>query len=388
MSMISTIHYAMSIRRTNTNAFSPFRIINSSNSNPNNLSVAAAGRGFGDKTNKPNKKGSKESSTKQSQAPRLTSKTNISSEIDFEERLKAVRRSALEKKKAEEKREFGAIDYEAPISSDNKTIGFGTKVGIGVAVAVFGLVFALGDFLPSGSPNEDSAVVNDKLSEKDKAALQSRLKEFEATLSNSPRDPTALEGAAVTLAELGEYSKAASLLDDLTKEKPNDADAFRLLGEVKYELKDFDGSVAAYKSSAKVSEDIKFDVLRGLTNSLLAAKKPDEAVQLLLDCRDRLSSEDLSNKADSSPTDSQKLDPIQVELLLGKAYSDWGHVGDAIAVYDQLISTHPEDFRGYLAKGIILKENKNIGDAERMFIQARFFASDKAKALVDRYSRL
>lgn len=37
------------------------------------------------------------------------------------------------------------------------------------------------------------------------------------------------------------------------KEKPNDADAFRLLGEVKYELKDYDGSVAAYKSSAKVS---------------------------------------------------------------------------------------------------------------------------------------
>ncbi|KAK2437262.1 Tetratricopeptide repeat (TPR) superfamily protein [Trifolium repens] len=39
-----------------------------------------------------------------------------------------------------------------------------------------------------------------------------------------------------------------------------------------------------------------------------------------------------------------------VELLLGKAYSDFGHVGDAIAVYDQLISTHTDDFRGYLAK--------------------------------------
>ncbi|KAK2432225.1 Tetratricopeptide repeat (TPR) superfamily protein [Trifolium repens] len=320
--------------------------------------------------------------------PRLTSQLDI----DFEERLKAVRRSALDQKKAEQIKEFGPIDYDAPISLDNnnnnnKTIGFGTKLGIGVAVAVFGLVFALGDFLPSGSPNQDTAVVNDKLSDKDKAALQNRLKEFEATLSNSPRDPTALEGAAVTLAELGEYARAASLLDDLTKEKPNDAEAFRLLGEVKYELKDYEGSVVAYKDSAKVSEDIKFDVLRGLTNSLLAAKKPDEAVQLLLACRDRLSSEDFNKKSESSPTDSQKLDPIQVELLLGKAYSDWGHVGDAIAVYDQLISTHPDDFRGYLAKGIILKENKNIGDAERMFIQARFFAPDKAKALVDRYSR-
>lgn len=41
---------------------------------------------------------------------------------------------------------------------------------------------------------------------------------------------------------------------------------------------------------------------------------------------------------------------LQVELLLGKAYSDWGHVSDAVAVYDQLISSHPDDFRGYLAK--------------------------------------
>lgn len=41
---------------------------------------------------------------------------------------------------------------------------------------------------------------------------------------------------------------------------------------------------------------------------------------------------------------------IQVDLLLGKAYSDWGHISDAVSVYDQLISGHPEDFRGYLAK--------------------------------------
>lgn len=41
----------------------------------------------------------------------------------------------------------------------------------------------------------------------------------------------------------------------------------------------------------------------------------------------------------------------QVEMLLGKAYSTWeGHTGDAIAVYDNLISSYPDDFRGYLAK--------------------------------------
>lgn len=37
-------------------------------------------------------------------------------------------RSALEQKKAEEEKEFGAIDYDAPIESEKKTIGLGTKV--------------------------------------------------------------------------------------------------------------------------------------------------------------------------------------------------------------------------------------------------------------------
>ncbi|KAF7814619.1 superkiller protein 3 [Senna tora] len=310
-------------------------------------------------------------------------------DFEFEERLKAVRRSALEQKQAEEEKLFGAIDYDSPTSSDKKTIGVGTKIGVGVAVLIFGLVFALGDFLPSNSvsPTEEKAVVNNKLSEEEKASLQNRLKEYEAILRNSPKDPTALEGAAVTSAELGEYARAASLLDDLTKVKPSDADVFRLLGEVKFELKDYQGSVAAYKNSAMVSKDINFEVLRGLTNSLLAAKKPDEAVQFLLSCRERLNSGRTSNIAAGSTTESEQLDPVQVELLLGKAYSDWGHVSDAITIYDQLISTHPEDFRGYLAKGIILKENNNIGDAERMFIQARFFAPENAKPLVDRYSR-
>ena len=93
-------------------------------------------------------------------------------------------RSALKKKKEDDEKDFGAIDYDAPVEAEKKTIGLGTqvkfsavcafltckmiwltssstvyisliqfwydKIGVGVAVLVFGLVFALGDFLPSG----------------------------------------------------------------------------------------------------------------------------------------------------------------------------------------------------------------------------------------------
>ncbi|XP_059456052.1 uncharacterized protein LOC132186212 isoform X2 [Corylus avellana] len=333
-------------------------------------------RGFGTKknTNKvPTKSTTKQPGPVRTQAPGLSSRfdgksTNKALDLQFEERLEAVKRSALEQKKVDEVKEFGAIDYDAPVESEKK-IGLGTKIGVGVAVLVFGLVFALGDFLPSVSvsPTEDGVVVTNKLSEEEKASLETRLKDYEAMLINSPKDPIALEGAAVTLAQLGKYSRASSLLEDLTKEKPSDPDVFRLLGEVKYELKDFEGSATAYKSAQMVSKDINFEVLRGLTNALLAAKKPDEAVQFLLASHERLNSQNSNGEAEE--TTLQQVDPVQVELLLGKAYSDWGRISDAVSVYDRLISSHPDDFRGYLAKGITLKENGKVGDAERMFIQ-------------------
>lgn len=338
------------------------------------------------------------STTKQSgavptQAPRLLrsdgKSNNRAADIQFEERLEAIRRSALEQRKADVSKEYGSIDYDAPVESEQNKIGLGTKIGVGVAVIVFGLIFALGDFLPSGSISEEAAVVNNKLSEKERSILETRLQQYEATLRISPKDPIALEGAAVTLAELGEYTRAASLLENLIKEKPSDGDAFRLLGDVRYELKDYEGSATAYRSSATVSKTIDFEVLRGLTNAFLAANKPEEAVQVLLASRGRLAetSNNSDKKTERGTLETKlRVDPIQIELLLGKAYSDWGHISDAVSVYDSLISSYPEDFRGYLAKGIILKENGKLGEAERMFIQARFFAPEKAKALVDRYS--
>ncbi|KAK8349147.1 hypothetical protein V6Z12_A06G123700 [Gossypium hirsutum] len=228
----------------------------------------------------------------------------------------------------------------------------------------------------SVNPPEEAAVIDKKLSREQKAILETRLAQFEATLSTSPKDETALEGAAVTLTELGDYARATSLLQELAKVKTSDPEVFRLLGEVKYELKDYDGSAAAYKLSAAVSKDVDFEVLRGYTNALLAAKRPAEAVQFLLSSRECLNMErstrpDPMAESSKMETEAQNLDPIQVDLLLGKAYSDWGHVSDAVAIYDQLISSNPNDFRGYLAKGIILKENGNVGDAERMFIQAK-----------------
>lgn len=377
---------------------------------------ASSGRGFGtDFTNKkkikskkrrkdvelePSKVASGDSKNQEQWAPELgLGRENKSGKtvVDkvFLEKVEAVRRSALDKKKVEENKTYQAIDYDAPIESDKSTIGFGTRVGIGIAVVVFGLVFTLGDFIPYGSfsSNKESTVVNKQLSTEEKTKFERALKGFEEALVKSPNDPTALEGAAVSLVELGEYEKASDLLEKLVKVIPDKAEAYRLLGEVKFELRDYEGSSSSYRNALSSSDDIDFDVLHGLTNSLVAAKKPDQAVEVILSCRQKLNEKsqtqrtDLEAANDNGAQESQDIDLIQVDLLLGKAYSDWGHISDAVTVYDKLITEHPEDFRGYLAKGIVLKQNGKAGDAERMFIQAKFFAPETAKALVDIYAQ-
>ena len=47
-----------------------------------------------------------------------------------------------------------------------------------------------------------------------------------------------------------------------------------------------------------------------------------------------------------------------------------------------VLQSRPEDFRAYLAKGLLLQDQGRAGDAQRYFIQARFFAKEQ-KPLVD-----
>jgi Tfp pilus assembly protein PilF len=44
---------------------------------------------------------------------------------------------------------------------------------------------------------------------------------------------------------------------------------------------------------------------------------------------------------------------------------------------------YPEDFRPYLAKGLVLKQQGQKGDATRYFIQARYYAPSTSRGAVD-----
>ncbi|CAI6004672.1 unnamed protein product [Closterium sp. NIES-65] len=258
---------------------------------------------------------------------------------------------------------------------------------------------------------EGAAVLHAELGQYGQAA-QDQLKEFEGRLAATPDNREALEGAAVLHAELGQYGQAAQRLEQLSQVAPEDPEVQRLLGEVRFELGEYGASAAAYRRAIKISPVESLEVLQGLTGALLADNKPQQAVDELLAARQRVEA------AAGKEAEEQEgvADEVQVALLLGKAYAAWGRPGDAAAVYDGLIASRaddfrgylakvcsnikdaaavydgliasrPDDFRGYLAKGLFLKDNGNQAEADRMFLQARYLAPDQVKVLVDRLAK-
>ncbi|KAH7388542.1 hypothetical protein KP509_16G081000 [Ceratopteris richardii] len=308
----------------------------------------------------------------------------------FEEKLQAIKRSAEEKKRLDQQKMYGPIDYDdVETTKESKAVSFPVKIGIGIAVVVFGLIFAFGDILPSGPTNVQKAGTASQQERdlKDSSQLKEQLQRFLTILKDNPDNLDALEGVAVSYAEIGEFAKAEPTLLQLVEKKPMDVEALRLLGEVQNALGKFSECVNSYRKALKISPR-SITLWKGLSEGLVSQGNPELAIKEIISERDRLRTskqENVDNKEQISDPDEATW--IQINLLLGKLYAEWDHTTDALAVYDSIIKSNPDDFQGYLAKGILLKKQEQKGEAERMFIQAKFLAPENLKSLVDRYSK-
>eukprot|EP00899_Mesostigma_viride_P002899 jgi/Mesvir1/1260/Mv09548-RA.1 len=348
-------------------------------------------KGFGDdkKTKKPTKANPPQRFVEFDEGRPQPSESGSS---DFDARLAAFKTLATDDQKQRSAKALeqltAPIDYDAPAkpSEGSSESGGWTRVVVpGFAVLLVGLfVFTSApDLLLSGGGRGSKDADVPTLSSEEKATLESRLAEFEATLKMDPKNAEAVEGAAVIYAELGNYARAASYLEVLLKDDPKNSEAFRLLGEVEMLRGRFGQAVTAYRSALAASPS-QGDIvlLKGLTDALQAANKPGEAVDALIKSREAVSAGAVGSVAGAAGSSA---DPVQIDLLLGKAYFAWGKPGDASAVYDRMQKDYPEDFRGFLAKGVLFQQQGRTGEAERMFTQARIrAASDGDKELVDR----
>ena len=283
------------------------------------------------------------------------------------------------------------------------------------------------------------------LSEEEVASREAAVKDLRAKAQGAEADWESVEALAVNLAELGKYADAEKELVRLCESNraADPVEAWRLLGEVRARQSKWSDAAAAYRNGIQVgggqpsieqlqvrsgppgrprtslsipisipnsptlpiphpqlppilSEPSSAPVrppthalslcarpaLQGLAGVLVSGGEGAAAVDLV---RSSIAAASAASSPSSSLSSTPPLNVVELKLLLGKVYSQWkGHGGDALNVYDELIASDPEDFRGHLAKGVLLKEAGRSGDAQRSFIQARFLAPPEARPLVDR----
>jgi len=297
----------------------------------------------------------------------------------------------------------------------NQILAAGAAIGLGVVLLLTSADFGGGGRRKAVSKagGENGAEMNvssssgGALSTEKRAELENQLATFTTTLEDKGDDDAtdsvveALEGAAVTNAQLGNYKEAASQLQKMSKikSKSQDIQVWRLLGEVETEMGDDAAAAAAYEkayslysssssSSNPDSPDLKLELLQGLTSALTANGKGQDAINILNKASSSSSSAaaaaSSSSSSSSPPSFSKGLSDIEVGLLKAKVYSQWkGHAIDALATYDQLCDANPTDFRPFLAKALLLKSQKSLGDAQRFYLQAKYLAPQSSRVIVD-----
>jgi len=194
-----------------------------------------------------------------------------------------------------------------------------------------------------------------------------RLRRTSQTPRTSPSDGDSTDESAPVEREKGRGIPAAAF----------PAFALLLAGAFAWTFAFGDGPAAPPPSKVR-NEDVEalpsspttpFGRLRATTEALCEAGKQDEALA----------------EVERVASDRDTYDPLSLLLLKASVYSGWdGHAADAAALYDKAVDEYNEDFRAYLARGAFLQIQGQKGEAQRMFIQARFYAPTDAKAFVNR----
>lgn len=242
--------------------------------------------------------------------------------------------------------------------------------------------------------------------------IKGRIGQLQNAREADPRDLGALEELAISYARLFDFPKASKLLDQLVAAKPGDAEAWRLLGETTLLSQESGRSAAAYERAAELTGNGDLQVLTGLVDAYIANGQQDKAAKKLMGLLAVPAPSSLiatsSPPSPPSPSSSategggaaavpeaaaamptqaplSSVDSVALDLLLGKVYNGWrGHDTDALAVYEGLVKGNPEDFRGYLAKGLYLKDHGRRADADRMFLQAKYYAPPSRQGLIQK----
>ncbi len=109
---------------------------------------------------------------------------------------------------------------------------------------------------------------------------------------------------------------------------------------------------------------------------LLEQKRPEAAIGLLQESLDK------AEKANKIEPDS--VDTTAVQVLLGSVYAKEKRYAQALSTYDKVIKNDPKDFRPFLAKAMVLKDQGKTEEAQPLFEKANSLAPARYKDEINR----
>ncbi len=207
------------------------------------------------------------------------------------------------------------------------------------------------------------------------AELEGRANGYELVLEREPDNRAALEGLVEARIGLGDLAGAAEPLSRLAELNPQEPRYSVLLAQAQQELNDLEAAAQTYRNILTATPG-NMEALQGLVALLVEQERPQAAVGLL---QDTLKTAEQSNQIQPGT-----IDVIAVKLLLGQVYAEQARYDDAIATYDTAIQdTQAQggnpDFRPMLAKGLILQEVGQAGEAQPLFETALSLAPAQYK---------
>ena len=242
------------------------------------------------------------------------------------------------------------------------------KIGAGLLSLGLLVVFIPSDFVfstnVSSAPN-----TNGELSPEVVEQVKKQVTAYEEALASTPEDVDKLRGAAESYVVLEDYTAAIPLLKRLLEIQPSVENVGNLADVY-----------AANGSRAKAAE-----VYRDAVNAEWSGDTPPPAlVKGLVDALDKDGRYGLSLEYVKKFRENGKVDDVDGALLEARVYSGWkGHSKEAEAAYQDVIETHGDDFRGYLAKGVFYREIGKPDAAEGMFRQAKALVPGEMREVVN-----
>ena len=243
-----------------------------------------------------------------------------------------------------------------------------------IALVVGSMVPIIAAFNDSQQSGNTQAGTGNSASDQ-KAKLELTAKGYEQVLEREPENRTALEGlleARLQFIRLGQGDIKAIItpLEKLSKLNPEETRYAVLLAQAKQQAGDNEGAAQAYRTVLETKPG-DLPALQGMVALLLEQKRPEAAIGLL--------EESLGKAEKANKIEPNSVDTTAVQVLLGSVYAKEKRYAQALSTYDKVIKNDPKDFRPFLAKAMVLKDQGKTEEAQPLFEKANSLAPARYK---------